>query len=325
MVLISARPAAVLCLAAVVGLAASAPLAAQASGDDDPILAQAQGVVVRRSDYDIELLRLPETHRFGFTADKGKVVELVNRMLIARILAKKAEADGLTKDPAQLRSLEREAERFWAEAYLSQVAATAGQRFDARAEANETRARELYKVDAGSRWTLPESVQVSHILVETGKRSDDDARSLAAQARARVLAGEDFAEVARSLSEDPSAKRNGGRIGIVQKDRYDPAFAKAAYALKEPGEISMPVRSTFGWHIIKLESRQPSRVIPYEEARPKILEAMKADFVKSARDSALAAAQNDRSIRLDERAIAKLFNEVPAPKGGTPAAPRGGG
>lgn len=325
MALILAKPAAVLCLAAVVGSLLSLPLAAQARSEDDPILAQAEGVVVRRSDYELELLRIPENHRFGFTTDKTKVIELVNRMLIARILTKKAEADGLTKDPEQLRNLEREAERFWAEAYLSQVAATAAQRFDARAEANEARARELYKVDVASRWTVPESVLVSHILVETGKRSDDEARSLAVQARTRALAGQDFAELARSLSDDPSAKRNGGRIGIVQKDRYDPAFAKVAYALKDPGEISMPVRSAFGWHIIKLESRQPPRVIPYEEARPKILEAMKADFVKSARDSALAAAQNDRSIRIDEQAIAKLFNETPAPKAGTPAAPRGGG
>src|SRR5205085_1724175 len=75
--------------------------------------------------------------------------------------------------------------------------------------------------------------------------------------RKRVLAGEDFGTLAVQFSEDPSAKSNKGNLGFFTALQMVYAFENAAYNTK-PGEVSMPIRTKFGYHLVKVESRRPS-------------------------------------------------------------------
>lgn len=116
-----------------------------------------------------------------------------------------------------------------------------------------------------ARFVLPERAHASHILRRVpAPEQSEEARTLLAELRMRALAGEDFAALARKYSQDATAER-GGDLGLFALEQMVPEFGQAAFALA-PGEISEPVRSRFGWHLIRLESRHPPEPMPEGEA-----------------------------------------------------------
>jgi parvulin-like peptidyl-prolyl isomerase len=81
-----------------------------------------------------------------------------------------------------------------------------------------------------------------------------------------------FDVLAVNYSTDPSAAQGGGDLGFFGKGQMVPEFEEVAFALKEPGDISEPVQTAFGWHIIKLEEKKPSAVVSYDEVKPQIIQ-----------------------------------------------------
>ncbi|MCQ4303409.1 peptidylprolyl isomerase [Stutzerimonas frequens] len=127
---------------------------------------------------------------------------------------------------------------------------------------------------------LAEQRRAAHILIETGAESgDDEAKAKIDEIAARVKGGEDFAAVAKEVSQDPGSAKEGGDLGFAGPGVYDPAFEEALYALKE-GEVSAPVRSEFGWHIIKLLGVQSPEVPSLESMRPELVRELKAQQVE---------------------------------------------
>jgi peptidyl-prolyl cis-trans isomerase C len=121
-------------------------------------------------------------------------------------------------------------------------------------------ARKLY--DETVKALAPEEeVRARHILVET----EDDAKT----AHARVKGGEDFAKVAGELSKDPGSKGEGGDLGFFAKDRMVEAFAEAAFKLA-PGEVSDPVKTQFGFHVIKVEEKRTKPLPTFDETKEQI-------------------------------------------------------
>jgi peptidyl-prolyl cis-trans isomerase C len=106
-----------------------------------------------------------------------------------------------------------------------------------------------------------EEVHARHILVE--KKEDADA------IYKKIKAGGDFAKIAKEKSSDKGSAERGGDLGYFQKEQMVPEFAEAAFKLKK-GEVSAPVKSAFGWHVIKAEDRRKLPVPTLEEARPQI-------------------------------------------------------
>jgi len=112
-----------------------------------------------------------------------------------------------------------------------------------------------------------EQVHARHILINT--TLDADAQTVSAnriraeKARQRAVAGEDFAALARELSEGPSAA-NGGDLGFITRGQTAPTFIAAAFAL-EPGGISPLVRTEFGFHVIKVEEKRPAGILPLDD------------------------------------------------------------
>lgn len=106
-----------------------------------------------------------------------------------------------------------------------------------------------------------DEVHARHILVA----SEDDAKKV----EARLKAGEDFAKVAKEVSKDPGSADQGGDLGWFTKDRMVKEFAEAAFAMK-PGEVSQPVKTQFGYHVIKLEERRPQAPPPLDRVKKQI-------------------------------------------------------
>jgi parvulin-like peptidyl-prolyl isomerase len=162
-------------------------------------------------------------------------------------------------------------------------------------------------------------VKVSHILYKLGQHSKEEGEKLAQNARAKILAGEDFGVFAMKFSEDGSAM-NKGELDWMGRAELDPAFADAAFALKKPGDISEPVLSQFGWHLIKLEDRRAAGTRPYEEVREQILAEMKKAYVDEKKAALLNSINEDPTGKVNTAAVDALYIE-PAP---APAMPRSG-
>ena len=116
-------------------------------------------------------------------------------------------------------------------------------------------------------FTQPERVHVRHILISDDVTSAD----AIAKVQADLRAGASFDEVAKSRSLCPSAAQ-GGDLGEVSKGQMVPEFEAAAFALKNPGDLSEPVKTQFGWHIIRLEGRTPSSLEPFDNVKPQLLQ-----------------------------------------------------
>ena len=140
---------------------------------------------------------------------------------------------------------------------------------EAGVEVDEATLRAYYEANRDS-WITPGQRHVAHILVtvpEAGKEAE--ALKKIQEIQARLAAGEDFAKLAREFSEDPGSAKQGGDLGVIEPGSLDPAFEKAANQLK-PGEVSGPVRSAYGYHLIKLLSLKPARGKSFEEARAEV-------------------------------------------------------
>ena len=300
------RPFRLLGALALTCVLATPPAFAQA--DADPILIQNGTVVVRKSDYLLELERLPPETREGFANNPRRVRDLLQRMVVERTIAAQARSENLLDKRNYRERLAAETERFLAAAKVQDVDLAAAEEFDARKASYEKAAREIWLADR-AKYSTPETATVSHILFDTKKRSDDAARQAAQEARTQLASGKDFGELARSISDDPSAPRNNGRLDNVRRADLDPAFAAAAFALK-PGDLSPPVKSQFGWHVIRLESKTEARAFAFEDVKDEIVAEQKGKFVAGRRDQYVASVRNDPSIRVNAEAVDALTVRV---------------
>ena len=136
--------------------------------------------------------------------------------------------------------------------------------------ADEAKIKSTYEQNV-AKFTMPPTVRARHILimVPQGGPSPEDWSKAEAKIKAIrkdiVDNKKDFAQVAKEKSEGPS-KTKGGDLGFFAKQQMVGPFADAAFALKD-GELSQPVKTNFGWHLIKREASKPGFVMPYEEAK----------------------------------------------------------
>jgi peptidyl-prolyl cis-trans isomerase C len=158
-----------------------------------------------------------------------------------------------------------------------------------------------------------EELRAAHILVEKKEEADDIA--------AKLKAGGDFAALAKEKSKDTGSGANGGELGFFAKGQMVPEFEAAAYALK-PGEISAPVKTQFGWHVIKLEEKRNKPLPEFASVKERILtdlQQKKAEEIVSGLRKAAKIEYVDEAIK--KQMDAMMPPEAMAPAGGTaPAA-----
>jgi peptidyl-prolyl cis-trans isomerase C len=272
----------------------------------DEVLAENSFAKVTRGDYDAELLRLPPELRGGFGNNGKRVYDLLSRLLLTKSLAAEARKAGLDKDPEVLPRLALEIDRLHAGLQIARIEEEAGREFDKRRPQFEARARELYLINR-EKYRVPEQVAASHILFDTKKRAPEDALKMAQEAHAKILAGADFNELAKQVSDDPSAQRNGGHIDYFDKAQMDPAFADAAFALTNVGDISEPVRSSFGYHLIRFEGRHAASLRTFDQVKDSIFVSERAKFIDEQRELAIGPLKNDPATKVNQAAVDALI------------------
>jgi peptidyl-prolyl cis-trans isomerase C len=223
-----------------------APTQSAACGDGrdgSEVLARLQDVQVSRRDLDAAVARLPARARARY-ARPDALAQLAERVLEERLLCRAALAEGLDVSAVAARAQE------------DAIAAWYVDRTEASAVTDEAVAAWF---DAHSDRYRLEVVDVDHIVVETEER---------AQALLRELrAGADFANLAMEHSLDSRTAPAGGRVGWIARGRREAAWTDAAFAL-QPGGISDPVQTSFGWVLLRVNGRKDTQ--PLEEVRPGI-------------------------------------------------------
>src|SRR5690348_12848691 len=151
-----------------------------------------------------------------------------------------------------------------------------------------------------------QEVHARHILVET----EDDAKAIEAE----LKKGADFAELAKKKSKDPGAS-DGGDLGFFTKDQMVPEFSAAAFSL-EPGKISDPVKSQFGWHIIKVEEKRNRKAPDFDQVKSQIetyvTRKAQAEYVAKLRETAKVE-RMDQAAKTPDKADAKPVDSKMAP------------
>lgn len=237
------------------------------------------GVSVSTEDLSEELNRLPAAARTQALSRPADAARLAQNILIRRELALQAEREGLAADPRVAAALRAARERVLMDAMLARAEGQPPER-----AVLERLARNQYDA-APDKFDVPEQVRARHILI-SAKSCEPQARAKEVLAKAR-LPGADFAALAVAYSDDPGSAAKGGDLGFFPRGRMAKAFEDAAFALKQPGDVSEVVETEFGLHVIRLEERKPATRQPFEEVRDSIVKGLAESESRSRRQGAL--------------------------------------
>ncbi len=181
-----------------------------------------------------------------------------------------------------------------------------------KTEVTDEEAKKFYEANKAE-FEQPETVKASHILFRVNKEDSEEVVNKkleqAKTAEARAKKGEDFATLAKELSEEPGAKESAGDLGFFPKDRMVPEFASAAFSQKV-GDISDPVRTQFGWHIIKVTDKKAAGTLPYDEVKAQLIAYLKA---KKQEEAAQALLKSLRSSAQIESSLPPPATPAPSP------------
>jgi len=264
--------------------------------DANPVLAKVNGSEIRQSDLAIAEEELaPNLAQMDPATRRENVLAFLIDM---KIVAKAAEDKKVADRPEFKAKLAFARDRILMDNLLAS---------EGRAATNDEAMRKVYDEAAKQISGEPE-VRARHILVET--------EAEAKQVEDELKKGADFAELAKKKSKDPGAAE-GGDLGFFSKDQMVPEFSAVAFAL-EPGKISDPVKSQFGWHIIKVEEKRNRKAPDFEQVKPQIetyvTRKAQSDFVTKLRAEA-------KIEKMDDPAAAKAdVPKVDAPKADAPKA-----
>src|SRR3954471_4567016 len=251
--------------AVAVAFLAGFPVHAQ---DANPVLAKVNGQEIRQSDVAIAEEELgPSLAQMDPASRKDNVLSFLIDM---KIVAKAAE-DKKVADRDDFK-----AKLNFARNRLLMDSLLGSEGKEALTDANM---KKVYD-DAAKQISGEQEVHARHILVET----EDEAKKIAEE----LKKGANFAELAKKSSKDPGAA-DGGDLGFFTKDQMVPEFSKVAFEL-EPGKISDPVKSQFGWHVIKVEEKRNRQAPAFDQVRPQIeqyvVRKAQADYVTKLREAA---------------------------------------
>jgi peptidyl-prolyl cis-trans isomerase C len=293
---LSLRPG--LALSAAAGCLAMALLVSSpVRADDNPVLAKVNGSEIRQSDVTLAEEELgPSLAQMDPATKKENVLAFLIDM---KIVSKAAEEKKIADQADFKQKLDFARNRLLMDNLLAA---------EGKAAVTDEAMKKVYD-DAAKQITGEQEVHARHILVPT----EEEAKAI----KAELDKGADFAKLAKEKSKDPGAS-DGGDLGFFTKEQMVPEFSKVAFSL-EPGKISDPVKTQFGWHIIKVEEKRNRKAPEFDQVKAQIEQYVtrkaQSDYVAKLRETA-------KIERMDKPdAPAATAPATPAPATPAPAAP----
>ena len=275
------------------------PASAQA---DSPVVFEFDGVTVTEQDlthYLSERL-LPEAYERAL-ARPGAVSQAVGNIFIVRRAARVAREMGLVRPSSESWEAQDAIDRYAVEQLVAHETDIKMGSTDWEALAEERYILNLEKQGAAR------TVAVSHILISSNNRDFNEIVPRVAAVEAALAEGRDFEDVAREMSEDPSAERNGGVLGNIMRGQTDPRFEAVAFGMEEVNTVSAPVLSSFGVHFIRFDGESQIEAPKFQERRAFLIQSLRKEasgtvrpeLLEPFREPAMPALQS-----LDEQKLA---------------------
>jgi len=289
---------------------APAPVAAPAPAPkpEEVVLAKVGGEAITEADFQAAFRLLGQQEQMQILMIQGGKEEFVKRMAESKLLSVKAKRLELDKTPSYQRALDRTKDDLLAREFLAKE----GEALQKKLAVAEADVKAYYDKHP-ERFKQPDLVSVRHILVSVKQGenpqglSDADAKKRIAKIQAELKKGAKFEDLAKKYTDDPGSKESGGLYADQDPAAWVPEFGAAART-QPLGKVGAPVKTQFGYHLIKVEARKPARQVPFEEAK----------------QPAEKMAQQERQASVWNELMDSLRKEIPFElvKPATPKAPK---
>jgi peptidyl-prolyl cis-trans isomerase C len=227
-------------------------LASAVTAQEKPV-AKVNGKVITESD--MQLAEAEIGNELGSIPANARRRVILEYIIENALFADAAEAAKLGSNPAFDERMQYWRRRALREYYFET---------ELKKSISEADAKTYYDQQVGSA-KPQEEVHARHILVES--------EALAKDLRDKITKGEDFVKLAKEHSKDPGSKDDGGDLGYFGRGQMVPVFEETAFKLAK-GEVSAPVQSQFGWHIVKLEDRRQRGAPPFDSIKERLIASM---------------------------------------------------
>ena len=242
----------------------STTIQASEPDNDSKVLVKRGDGIVTQEMFSARADKIPANSRLGALRDGNRLQDVINTLLVRAQLAADARKAGFENEKMVAARMQLAAEAELADAWLIHYV-------DNQPEGDyEQMALEYYQTHPKEMLTT-EQIDVSHILVSTKDRNQEEALDLAAAISEQLKKDPlKFDELVTEYSDDPSAASNAGSFHDVKRGDMVPEFDEMSFSLQE-GEISGPVKTAFGYHIIRLDGRKTPEKISFEQVKQRLM------------------------------------------------------
>jgi len=261
---------------------------AEQKGD---VLAKVGAASISQGDFYNDLKSLPDYARQMFEGENGKE-KFLDEIVKKEILYQQALKEGLDKDP----KFSKKVEDF---KKLTLVSELLQKEIMSKAKVSDSDVKDYYSKHKQD-FTTTSQIKASHLLVKTEAEAE--------KVLARLKKGEKFEAIAKEVSIDKPSAAHGGDLGYFSRGQMVPEFERAAMGLKV-GEISNPVKTPFGFHIIKVTDKKIGPVIEFDKVKDIIFQRLSGEKQKEAFDNYVTELKKNFKVEINKDALAKISME----------------
>ncbi len=271
-----------------------------------PFLAKVGEATITQADFDREMKSLPDYAQQMFNAPDGKQ-RFLDELVKKEILYQEALKRGLDKTPEFTQKVADFKK-------LTLISELIDKEVISKSKVSDQEVRDFYNKHKED-FTITSQIRASHILVKT----EDEAKKVIE----RLNKGEKFETLAKELSIDKASAKNGGDVGYFGRGQMVPEFEKAAAGMKI-GEISGPVKTQFGYHIIKVTGRKAGPVVDFDRVKEVIAQRLSGDRQKEAFDKYVEGIKKNYNVVINTQALASQPQAAPEKPSDQGEAPKKG-
>jgi peptidyl-prolyl cis-trans isomerase C len=259
-------------------------------------LAKVGSGTITQADFEREMKSLPVFAQKMFEGTEGKE-RFLDELVKKEVLYQEAVKKNLNKDAEYLKKVEDFKK-------ITLVSLLLEKEIEDKAKVTDQEVKDYYDKNKAD-FAPINQIRASHILLKT--------EAEAKKVFDRLKKGEDFAQIAKKSSIDPGSAKKGGDLGYISKGQMVREFEAAALKLKQ-GEISEPVKTQFGYHIIKVTDKKMGKVIEFEQVKDLLSQRLSAKKQKEVFDSYMEGLKKSYKVDVNKDALLKLTPPVQQPE-----------
>lgn len=252
-------------------------------------VAKVGSVTITQDDVNREIKGLPDQIQKMFQGSEG-AERFVDELVKKEILYQEAKKKGFESNPEYQKKLEEFKK-------LTLISLLLEKEIEEKSKVTDKDLKDYYERHKADMMTNNQ-VRASHVLV----KSEDEAKKILEQ----VKKGGDFAKIAKEKSIDTGSAKNGGDLGFFSRGQMVPEFENAAFAMKE-GEVGGPVKTQFGFHIIKVTGKKEGKVVEFDKVKDLLAQRVAAEKQKEAFDSYIEGLKKSYNPQKNKEAIAAIW------------------